>query len=341
MAFIINTNINAINTQRHLNISTNALNRTFQRLSSGMRINSASDDAAGLGISTRMTAEIRGLSMAIRNANDGISMVQVTEGATQESVNALQRIRELAVQSANGTMTSGDRRDLQLEVNQLLSEIQRIATETQFNGISLMTGNFLVPPETEAEFDEDDDFDDDDFDDEDDEDVEFNAGIPANRRMVIQVGAKEGQAISFSIADMRLDALGGLGVNSHWILDPEDGETSIQLMEDDEVTPLIDYPPLIATRSAAESTITKIDTILDQVARQRSNLGAVQNRFSAVISNLSNVVENMSAARSRILDADIAAETAALTQLTILQQAGTAVLAQANQQPALALQLLS
>ncbi|MBF0162237.1 MAG: flagellin FliC [Magnetococcales bacterium] len=304
MALIINTNVNSLNAQRNLGVTTDILTRTFQRLASGMRINTAADDAAGLAISTRMTAQIKGLSMAIRNANDGISMVQVTEGAAQESVNALQRIRELAVQSANGAMTSSDRQDLQLEVNQLLSEIQRIAIDTQFNGIPLMTGMFLSSP-----------------------------------RMVIQVGAKEHQAISFSIGDMRLNGIGGLGSTSHWTVDASGA--SVQVLGADGVTPLIGYPPLIATRSAAESTIAKMDTVLNRVARQRSNLGAVQNRFMAVIANLNNVVENMTAARSRILDADIASETAMLTQKTILQQAGTAVLAQANQQPKLALQLLS
>ncbi|MEO5339751.1 MAG: flagellin FliC [Magnetococcus sp. MYC-9] len=306
MALIINTNINSLNAQRNLGITTDALTRTFQRLASGMRINTAADDAAGLAISTRMTAQIKGLSMAIRNANDGISLVQVTEGAVQESVNALQRIRELAVQSANGTMSSSDRMDLQLEVNQLLSEIQRIATETQFNGFSMLTGNFLSAP-----------------------------------RMVIQVGAREGQAISFSIGDMRLNALGGFGMTSLWsVAASASGAGSTQLFEADGVTPRLAYTPIVGTQSAAQNTIARIDAVLDRVARQRSNLGAIQNRFTAVIANLGNVVENMSAARSRILDADIAAETAFLTQKTILQQAGTAVLAQANQQPKLALQLL-
>ncbi|MEO5362013.1 MAG: flagellin FliC [Magnetococcus sp. DMHC-8] len=305
MALIITSNINSMDVQRNLAHTTNGLAKTFQRLASGMRINTAADDAAGLAISTRMTAQVNGLTQAVRNANDGISMVQVAEGALQESVNALQRIRELAVQSANGTMTAGDRKDLQLEVNQLLTEIQRIASDTQFNGFSMLTGNFLAAP-----------------------------------RMVIQVGAREGQAISFSINDMRLSALGeGLAKTSMWSMDAAGAST--RLLEADGVTPQYAYPAMIGTQSAAAATITKIDTVLDRVSRQRSQLGAIQNRFTAVIANLNNVVENMSAARSRIMDADIAAETASLTQKTILQQAGTAVLAQANQQPKLALQLLS
>ncbi|MBF0183681.1 MAG: flagellin [Magnetococcales bacterium] len=321
MALILNTNIHSINAQRNIGIVNESLTRTFQRLASGMRINTASDDAAGLAISTRMTAQVKGLSQAVRNTNDGISMAQVAEGALNESVNALQRIRELAVQSANGTMTSSDRVDLQLELNQLLSEINRIANDTQFNGFSMLTGNFLTEP-----------------------------------KMVLQVGAKEGQAISFSIMDMRLSALGKYSILSGSAQKlSSDGSTllfgyrlaktsylsgSTTALSTDGVTKKLAYPNLIGTRSAAESTIGLIDTVLDKVSRERANLGALQNRFAAVIANLNNVVENMSAARSRILDADIASETANLTQKTILQQAGTAVLAQANQLPKLALQLL-
>ncbi|WP_130471146.1 flagellin [Candidatus Magnetaquicoccus inordinatus] len=321
MALVLNTNINSMNAQRNIGIVNDSLTRTFQRLASGMRINTAMDDAAGLAISTRMTAQIKGLSQAVRNANDGISMAQVAEGALNESVNALQRIRELAVQAANGTMTSSDRKDLQLEVCQLLSEINRIAVDTQFNGFSMLTGNFLTEP-----------------------------------KMVIQVGAKEGQAISFSIMDMRLSALGKYSAMSGSAQKlSTDGSTllysyrlaktsylsgGVTALSTDGVTAKLAYPNLIGTRSAAESTIGLIDTVLDRVSRERAHLGALQNRFTAVIANLNNVVENMSAARSRILDADIATETANLTQKTILQQAGTAVLAQANQLPKLALQLL-
>ncbi|MBF0096590.1 MAG: flagellin [Magnetococcales bacterium] len=326
MAMTLNTNINSMNAQRNIGIVTDSLTRTFQRLSSGMRINTAMDDAAGLAISTRMTAQIKGLSQAVRNTNDGISMAQVAEGALNESVNALQRIRELAVQAANGTMTSSDRKDLQLEVCQLLSEINRIATDTQFNGFSMLTGDFLTQP-----------------------------------KMVLQVGAREGQAISFSIMDMRLTALGSwlsmvdTANNQMYSVDASGAQLSLykyQLaktsymsgdvvaLSSDQVTKKLAYPNLIGTRSAAESAISLIDTVLDRVSRERAHLGALQNRFTAVIANLNNVVENMSAARSRIMDADIASETANLAQKSILQQAGTAVLAQANQLPKLALQLL-
>lgn len=277
MALFINTNVNSIVAQGHLRDSTNTLGKTFQRLSSGMRINSGRDDAAGLAIGTRMTAQIKGVSMAMRNANDGISMAQVADGAMSETTNALQRIRELAVQSASDLLRDTDRVDIQMEATQLLNEIQRLANDTEYNGFPLMSGAFALS------------------------------------RLTVQVGAKSGQIIAFSIGDV---GLAGLGLD-----------------EESEF-------PNLSTRLNAEATIARVDTAIDIVSRNRANLGAVQNRFQAVISSLANTVENMSAARSRIMDADIAAETATLTQVAILQQAGTAVLAQANQQPQLALQLL-
>ncbi len=274
MPLYINTNVASLNAQRNLLKSSNELGTTFARLSSGLRVNSAKDDAAGLSISTRMTSQIKGLSMAIRNANDGVSMSQVAEGALAETTNALQRMRELAVQSANGTLVDDDRKDLDQEVQQLLSEIERIATQTEFNTKSLLDGTFSS--------------------------------------MQIQVGAFSGQKISFDIGGMKKTHL---GLNTATVA-------------------------TVSTQAKAEVYIGKLDNALDSVSDLRATLGAVQNRFEAVIANLSNVVENMSAARSRILDADIAMETANLTRNAILQQAGTAVLAQANQQPQLALQLL-
>lgn len=273
MPLYINTNVASLNAQRNLLKSTNELSTTFARLSSGLRVNSAKDDAAGLSISTRMTSQIKGLNMAIRNANDGVSMSQVAEGALAETTNALQRIRELAVQSANGTLVDDDRLDIDQEVQQLLAEIQRIATQTEFNTKTLLTGDFTG--------------------------------------MKIQVGAFSGQQISFDIGAMSTGT-GALNIAA----------------------------ATVSTQDQAGNTITSVDNALGSVSDLRATLGSVQNRFEAVIANLSNVVENMSAARSRITDADIAMETANLTRNAILQQAGTAVLAQANQQPQLALQLL-
>ncbi|MBF0624264.1 MAG: flagellin FliC [Magnetococcales bacterium] len=271
MPLYINTNVASLNAQRNLMKSTNSLGRTFARLASGMRINSARDDAAGLAITQRMTAQVRGLNQAIRNANDGISLAQVAEGALDETSNALQRIRELAVQSANSTYNSADREDLNKEVIQLLSEIQRISQHTEFNKMTLLGGSY--------------------------------------RGQQFQVGAFSGQTITVSIFGA---SRGALGIST--------------------IT--------LSTTAGANSALRLVDNALDSIADIRANLGAIQSRFEAVVGNLSNIVENMSAARSRIQDTDVAAETATLTRNAILQQAGTAVLAQANQQPQLALQLL-
>ncbi|MEO5331956.1 MAG: flagellin FliC [Magnetococcus sp. YQC-5] len=271
MPLFINTNVASLNAQRNLERSTLSLGQTFARLASGLRINSAKDDAAGLGISTRMTSQIRGMNQAIRNANDGISLAQVAEGALNESGNALQRIRELAVQSANATYNDTDRINLQKEVGQLLSEVQRISKDVEFNNQKVLTGSFSG--------------------------------------RVFQVGTNAGQTIKVTILAASREAL---SVNSL----------------------------TISTVAGASMALVQVDNALKRISDIRADLGAVQNRFEAVIANLSNVVENMSAARSRIMDADIANETATLTRNAILQQAGTAVLAQANQQPQLALQLL-
>ncbi|MBF0133047.1 MAG: flagellin FliC [Magnetococcales bacterium] len=277
MALAINTNIASINAQRNLLKSTMALGKTFERLSSGLRINRAADDAAGLSISTRMTSQMRGTNQAIRNANDAISLVQVAEGALDETTNALQRMRELAVQAANDTLIAGDRRDLQDELEQMVSEIDRIAIDTEFNNQKLLSGGY----ETAKKF---------------------------------QVGPDGGQTIAMSI--MRATAASLISYNA--------GAGKVT----------------ISTQTLANTAIGRIDSALDSVSDIRSKLGAFQNRFEAVIANLSNILENTSAARSRILDADIATETANLTKNAILQQAGTAILAQANQQPQIALQLL-
>ena len=273
MALMINTNVMSLNAQRNLGKSQNSLAISMQRLSSGLRINSAKDDAAGLAISDRMTAQIRGLNQAARNANDGISLAQTAEGALQETTNLLQRMRELAVQSANDTNSLADRTSLQAEVAQAILEIDRIATTTRFNGAVLLDGTLTA--------------------------------------RIFQVGANSGAAeqISVSIAGATSTILGVTAVN-------------------------------IATQTGAGDAIATIDSAIGTVAGTRGQLGAVQNRFESVISNLNNVSENLSASRSRILDADIAQETSNLTKMNILQQAGVAILAQANQVPSLALSLL-
>ncbi len=282
MSLVLNTNIASLTTQRFLASSTNALSQTFKRLSSGQRINSAADDAAGLSISDRMTAQVRGLNQAVRNANDTISLIQIAEGALTETSSALQRMRELAVQAANDTNMSSDRADLQKEVNQLVAEIGRISDTTQFNNQTLLDGGVAAG-------------------------LTFHVGANQNQTIVVSIGSMDATALGVDATTMASFGTGGT--------------TS-------------------ANQAAAESAIALIDLAIDSVTAQRAKLGAMQNRFEAVISNLTNISLNTSVARSRILDADIAAETAKLTQNSIMQQAGTAVLAQANQQPSIVLQLL-
>ncbi|MBF0414632.1 MAG: flagellin FliC [Magnetococcales bacterium] len=281
MALSINTNLSSIFAQNKLTKSTNALGKTFERLSSGLRINKASDDAAGLSISTRMTAQVRGVNQAIRNTNDAISAVQVAEGALNETTSALQRIRELTVQAASDTSYSTDRSDIQKELNQMVYEIQRIATQTTFNKQKVLNGSYLGKK--------------------------------------FQVGADGAQTITMSILNTSVVKL---GINSTTVKVFSTGQTTAKL------------------QSMANSLIAVVDRALDSVSDIRATLGAYQNRFEAVIANLSNMSENTTAARSRIVDADIATETANLTRNSILQQAGTAILAQANQQPQIALKLL-
>lgn len=271
MPIVVNTNVASLNAQRNLSSSQLSLNTSMRRLSSGLRINSAKDDAAGLAISDRMTSQIRGLNQAVRNANDGISMAQTAEGALQETTNLLQRMREIAVQAANDTNTTEDRASLDAEFQELVNEIDRISTDTQFNNKNLLDGT--------------------------------------SSGNLFHVGANEDQTISLSISAM---ASSDLGVGSS------------------DVT----------NQANANSAITAIDTAIESVDTERGALGAIQSRLESTIANLSNVSENISASRSRIVDADIAMETSAMTKSNILQQAGISVLAQANQQPQLALSLL-
>ncbi|MEO5377443.1 MAG: flagellin FliC [Magnetococcus sp. DMHC-6] len=281
MSLTINSNVAALSAQRHMNNTTNALQKVYTRLSSGLRVNSAADDAAGLSISNRMTAQIRGMNQAVRNANDAISMVQVAEGALDETTNALQRIRELAVQASNGTLTSTDRSDLQKEVDQLIAEVDRIATTTEFNNQAMLQGSMSAGRT-------------------------FQIGNDANQTIRVSIGAVTSTALGLATVSM------GAGGASAGV-----------------------------AISLAGAAITAMDSALDSVSAIRSTLGAFQNRFEATISSLTNISENTSAAQSRIMDADIAAETANLTRYSILQQAGVAVMAQANQQPQIALRLLS
>ena len=277
MSLFVNTNVSALNAQRQLNNTSNTLNTSFERLSSGFRINRAADDAAGLQISERMTTEIRGLDQAVRNANDAISLTQTAEGALSETTNALQRIRQLAVQSQNGINSSADRAALQKEVSALKTEITRIATDTQFNKVDLFQ--------------------------------DFSARF--------LVGANSGQNISVNLQAANLTGITSFSSNGLGIADLN-----------------------VDTQGGASAALASLATAISAIGGVRADLGALTNRFQSTIRNLTNVSENISAARSRIRDTDFAAETAELTRNQIIQQASTTILSQANQRPQAALQLL-
>jgi flagellin len=281
MPLTINTNIASLNAQRNLNSSQGSLATSMQRLSSGLRVNSAKDDAAGLAIAERMNSQVRGMNVAVRNANDGISMAQTAEGALSQVSNSLQRMRELAVQARNATNSSSDKDSLNKEFAQLQSEISRVLSGTTFNGKHIL-------------------------------------GSEATS-MTFQIGANTtvDDTITVGTSDM----------------------TQVPTITD--VTTLATaYISSNADISAIGTVIDNIDKALDNVNDTRATYGATQSRFDAIITNLQVGVENQSAARSRIMDADFAAETANMSRSQVLQQAGTAMVAQANQLPQQVLKLL-
>ena len=300
MALYVNTNVSSINAQRKLSNATLNLNVSYQRLSSGLRINSAKDDAAGLQISDRLTTQINGLNQGNRNTNDGIALAQTIEGALDETTNMLQRIRVLAVQSANGTNSAADRKALQEEVTQLSAEISRIAKQTTFAGQVVLDG--------------------------------AKAGlIPADGKLVFQVGANAGNTLSLQWS--QAFHLSGIITQAGLKAEVATGFTKVGGGDDS-----IRFT--ISTASRATYVLANIDKLIQAVDSKRANLGALQNRMESTIRNQANISENQSDARSRIRDTDFASETAALTQNNIIQQASQSVLAQANQRPTIALSLL-
>ncbi|MBS4050142.1 flagellin domain-containing protein [Methylomonas rivi] len=280
-SMVINTNIASLNSQRMLSRTNESLSSAMERLSSGLRVNSAKDDAAGLAIADRMTSQIRGMTVAMRNANDGISMAQTAEAGMGNITETLQRMRDLAIQAANfGSVSSADREKLQTEFRQLGNEIHRIIENTEFNGKKILNGSlsnaiFQVGPNTSA-----------------------------NNQISITISNLE----NMSGVNQLFGSLASIGSN--------------------------------ATFSNVMSAITHIDKAIEKIDNFRATLGAIQNRFTTTISNLQSSIENQSAARSRIMDADFATETAQLSRAQILQQAGTAMLAQANQSTQGVLRLL-
>lgn len=300
MALYVNTNVTSLNSTNKLNKATHSLDTTYKRLSSGFRINSAKDDAAGLQISNRLTSQINGLNQGNRNANDGIALAQTAEGALDEVHTMLQRIRTLSVQSANGTNTTADRQAIQAEVDQLSSEITRIACKTTFGGHKILAGAGKVGSTSNL--------------------------VTSKGTVSFQVGANANDTISISLSiAFTVSGMGSAdSVGSKCLVINDDGSVSFDL----------------STASKAQLTLENIDTYIAHVDKTRGQLGAVQNRLESTISNQSNIAENESDARSRIRDTDYAEEAANLSQQTIIQQAATSMLTQANSRPQIALSLL-
>jgi flagellin len=382
MPQVINTNVMSLNAQRNLSTSGGALATALQRLSSGLRINSAKDDAAGLAIAERFTTQIRGLNQAARNANDGISLAQTGEGALAEITNNLQRIRELAVQSANSTNSASDREALNQEVEQRLAEIERVASQTSFNGQKILDGSFgtaafqvganageTISIGLNTSMKKDaigqvakvvgtiDVTDLDGNGTADDPSFPLTLGA-ADLTVAVGDGTAVDLAGDYDTAQDLVDAINSkVAGASAWIDD--DNHLVIASSEDltivaanaattnlgvatAAVTDDTDFLTALTvdTAAGANDAIVRVDAALTSVSSLRSTLGAIQNRFESTITNLTTAAENLTASRSRIQDADFAAETAALTRAQILQQAGTAILAQANAVPQNVLSLL-
>ena len=390
MALTVNTNVSALNTQRNLNASSNNLATSLQRLSTGSRINSAKDDAAGLQIANRLTSQINGLNIAVKNSNDGISMAQTAEGALEQSTAILQRMRDLSLQSANGSNSTEERKALNSEVGELKKELDRIANTTSFGGKKLLDGSFGTST--------------------------FQVGSAANETISVKIGEMSTKSLEGTYATGSItsgDVTSGASITSGaattsgevkisvqaqgWTearelkVDIKVGDTTAQITE--KMTTLvndanigisayaqtdgsINYVSTLAVASGgasetavtlsvngaaqtaaadesqkvadldvlsvenAQKAILTIDQAIQSIDAQRADLGAVQNRFENTIGNLQNISENVSAARGRIKDTDFASETANLSKQQILQQAGTAILAQANQLPQAVLSLL-
>ncbi|MBB2486526.1 flagellin FliC [Mitsuaria sp. WAJ17] len=298
----INTNIASLNAQRNLNMSQGMLSVAMQRLSSGLRVNSAKDDAAGLAIAERMNTQVRGMTVAVRNANDGISLAQTAEGSLGKIGDMLQRMRELAVQGANGTNNVDDRSALNNEFLQLQTEIGRLVRNTTFNGSQILTGAATT--------------------------YTFQVGANATTDDQIQV----------AVSDM-LTTTTAAGKNDGALASVID-TTATDILNLGAAGTGTTFDVYAGGTQGALDSLAKIDLALAQVNLARSTFGATQNRFDAVIANLQVAVENQAAARSRIMDADYAQETSSLSRAQILQQAGNAMVAQANQLPQQVLQLL-
>ncbi|MCK0533774.1 MULTISPECIES: flagellin [unclassified Anaerobiospirillum] len=303
MGVYVNTNVSSLNGRRYLNNVQNQLTTTYQRLSSGLRINSAKDDAAGLQISSRLTTQVNGLNQGNRNAADGIALAQTIEGAMDETTNMLQKIRTLAVQAANGTNTGEDKAALSKEATALVAEIDRIAGQTRFGGALILDGS----KDTGL----------------------LQGGKESAGQLTLQVGANKGDTITFDVANAHFTkiaaATGKVGQGNGKF----------------ELTKFFENKAIVFSKAdAAQIAIEAMDALIAQVDSERAGLGAIQNRLESSIRNQANVSANQADARSRIRDADFAEESANLSQQSIIQQAATSMLMQANTRPQLGLSLL-
>ena len=343
MALFVNTNTSSLNAQRMLANSTNSLDTSYKRLASGLRINSAKDDAAGLQISNRLTSQINGLEQGNRNAQDGISYAQTVEGAMDEMTTMYQRIRTLALQSANGTNSKKDREALQQEVNQLCLEIDRISNDTTFGGEKILEGSSQATVAAKG--------------------VVTAGGTTTAKTIDFQVGADANQKISVTLSNVaskgkyydktskksiEVTDAGAAGqgfsvasVAASLGFGKSDTAATAQGLKENMVDGAIKGLTFdISTQEGAQAVVGSIDSFIGAIDSKRAELGAVQNRLESTIRNQSNVKENVSDARSRIRDTDFASETANMTQQSIIQQASQSILSQANQRPQMALSLL-
>lgn len=312
MSLYVQTNVSSLNSQRRLNSATKSLDTTYQRLSSGLRINSAKDDAAGLQISNRLTNQINGLQQGNRNANDGIALCQTMEGALDETTSMLQRIRTLAIQAANGTNTTVDRQAIQQEVAQLSAEITRIACKTTFAGRQCLAGVAGS---------------------------DHGGVLDSKGKVSFQVGAYAFDTLGVSMSNGF--TLSGIYAEKHGT----NKITSANTLDEQKAGLYLNankaYEFNCYTQCNAQYTIQAIDEIINVVDSKRAELGAIQNRMESTIRNQENVAENVSDARSRIRDADYAEEASNLSAQNIVQQAATSILTQANQRPSIAMSLLN
>ena len=306
MSLVVNTNIASMNAQRSLHASGRELSEAMERLSTGKKINSAADDAAGFAIAESMTAQIRGLSMAAKNASDALGLLKVVENATNDVTDMLQRIRELAVQAQSGTNSTGDVANLQQEANALIDEIGRVSEDTKYNGVAYIGSE--------------------------------------NGSKNIQVGYNDGDSIAITTYDIGADKLGALVTDAEDVdSDSDTSQVLVTLKDGDTYLDIsqTEAAAVAGTSNRRPGSLEVITGAIEQLAGYKAEWGAGQNRLQYTVSNLMNVVEFTTAARSRIQDADFAVEAARLAKSQVLQQTGTAMLAQANASPQLAISLLS